>query len=374
MNILIAPDKFKGSLSAQAVCTALQKGLQSARSDIEITTKPLADGGDGSLAVLDHYLNLKTIERSVYDPLMRSITAHYKFDLKTKTAYIEMSAASGLVLLKEEERNPLKTTTYGTGELIQDAIEQGAETIYLFIGGSATNDGGIGIANALGYEFYDKNDKLIPPTAEFLNRLSYIENDNVINIEQIDIKVICDVNNPFFGENGAAYVYARQKGAHSDIMILFLDHVLKHLAKVLVQQGYPEISNIPGAGAAGGVGGGMMAFFDATLLSGIQMFIELTKLEKAIANCDLIITGEGKLDAQTAQGKVISGVCALAKKYDKPVIAVCGAADLIAVKEMNLEQVYTVLERSNSVEDAMENAADKLVLIGKTIAQRVTSN
>ncbi|MEM6321295.1 MAG: glycerate kinase [Bacteroidota bacterium] len=366
MKILIAPDKFKGSLSAKEVCSALAEGLRKSNPIVEIIKRPMADGGDGSLEVLAHYLALETVTITVKDPLFRPVEASYQ--ISNQTAYIEMSAASGLVLLQENERNCLETSSIGTGELIKDALEKGATQIYLFIGGSATNDGGVGIAYALGYRFWAEEGNLLKPIGKNLGWIDKIDSAEMcVDLEKVEIKVICDVNNPFYGKNGAAYVYAPQKGADTDAVEL-LDNGLKHLASQFIQQGYDDIADVKGAGAAGGVGGGMMAFFNANLVSGIQTFLELTQLEREIKSCDLVITGEGKLDTQTEQGKVISGVCALAQKYDKPIIAVCGAAEKKVGRQLGLSKIYTILERSKSVKEAMEKAAEKLVAIGKEIA------
>jgi len=362
MKILLAPDKFKGSLTAQEVCTALAAGIHKSHPNATIISKPLADGGDGSLAVLDYYLDLKTISKIVQDPLGRPISANYK--LTKETAYIEMAAASGLVLLKPEERNCLITSSYGTGELIADAIAQGAKKIYLFIGGSATNDGGIGIAAALGYRFYDISGNLLSPIGEHLIHIAKIDNSQVsYDWQEVFIHVICDVENPFYGKNGAAYVYAAQKGA-SPTDIVHLDKGLKNLDKQLVDFNYPTIAQVAGAGAAGGVGGGAIAFLGAKLQPGIQTFIELTQLEAAIKDCDIVITGEGKLDKQTEQGKVISGVCQLAKKYNKRVIAVCGAADFPIPESLGLSEVHTIRSKVKSLKDAMEHASTLLITIG----------
>ncbi len=364
-NILIAPDKFKGSLSALKVAESLARGIRKSNPNTRIKLQPMADGGDGSLAVLDYYYDLRTITKTVQDPLGRPLAASYK--MLDTTAYIELAAASGLVLLQPEERNCLYTTTFGTGELIADALAKGAKEIYLFIGGSATNDGGIGIAQALGYQFYDAFGHPLAPIGKNLAQINKIDSSSsVIHPAAVSVKVICDVNNPFSGVNGAAYVYAAQKGAN-DAAILLLDKGLKNLAQQLIVHDFPDISQIEGAGAAGGVGGGAIAFLGATLVSGIQTFLELTNLEAFVKDCDLIITGEGKLDQQTEQGKVISGVCRLANQYKKPVIAVCGDADFPIPKSLGLEKVYTVRNRSVSLDDAMQHAADKLQEIAAEI-------
>lgn len=365
MKILIAPDKFKGSLSAAAVCLALTKGLKSAYPNGNIISKPMADGGDGSLAVLDYYFDLKTITKTVQDPLGRPIAASYK--MQNQTAYIEMATASGLVLLKPEERNCMNTTSYGTGELIADALKKGAKEIYLFIGGSATNDGGIGMAEALGYRFYDVDGNQLAPIGKNLAKIHDIDSSSLcFNSKEVAIKVICDVNNPLYGKNGAAYIYAAQKGASPEDIIQ-LDNGLKNLGYLFNAYGFESAVKTPGAGAAGGLGGGAMAFLDAQLQSGIQTFLEITNLEKDLKNCDLVITGEGKLDQQTEQGKVISGVCDLAKKHKKRVIAVCGDADLPIAESLSIEKVYTVRSRSESHDDAMQNATAKLEQIAMEI-------
>tara|TARA_Y100000385_G_C13017757_1_gene604677 strand:- start:164 stop:1273 length:1110 start_codon:yes stop_codon:yes gene_type:complete len=365
MNILIAPDKFKGSLSAIEVCNALTKGLKKNNTRLNIITCPMADGGDGSLETINHYVNLMRVELIVNDPLFRPIkSAYYRAQ---KTAYIEMSAASGLALLKEEERNCMYTSSFGTGELIADAVQKGATTIHLFIGGSATNDGGIGIGSALGYRFYDASENLLSPTGQNLILINRIDESEVcFSPQEVEVKVICDVNNPLYGKNGAACIYAAQKGA-SPIEIVQLNRGLVHLASKLLAHNFPNIADIPGTGAAGGVGGGAIAFLGAQLISGIQNFIEITQLETLIKGCDLVITGEGKLDSQTEQGKVISGVCNLAKQYNKPIIAVCGAVEKGISTKLGLQKVYTILERTNSIEEAMEKAEEQLVDIGMVI-------
>ena len=365
MKILIAPDKFKGSLSAAEVCDALSKGLKKSNPNLTLTTRPMADGGDGSLEVLAHYFDLKTITVEVDDPLFRPINATYR--MAGATAYIEMAAASGLALLKVKERDCMETSSFGTGELILDAIRKGATTIYLFIGGSATNDGGMGIASALGWSFYNEQGALLVPTGENLTSVNRIDGTFLFyKPAKVKFKVICDVNNPFYGTNGAAYVYAAQKGATPD-EVKILDDGLRNLADVLKAGDYGDIADIPGAGAAGGVGGGAIAFLNADLVSGIQTFIEMTDLEKQIKDCDLVITGEGKLDAQTQQGKVISGVCALAEKYNKRVIAVCGDAEKDAAEKLGIPKVFTILEGTDSLEEAMTKSAEKLIEIGASI-------
>jgi len=365
MKILLAPDKFKGSLSAREVCDALTKGMLQVNSELEIITKPLADGGDGSLSVLSEYLDCEPVNLNVNDPLMRPIQVEY---LRAKnTAYIELAEASGLVLLSADERNCLHTTTYGTGQIIADAIKQGVNEIYLFIGGSSTNDGGTGIATALGYQFFDAENNLLVPVGESLSLIHKIDDSQVqLDLNSISFKVICDVDNPFYGKNGAAHIYAAQKGASQNEIIL-LDEGLRNLATQLKTHNYRDISKVSGAGAAGGTGGGMMAFLNASLVSGIDTFFEITELEKAVQNCALIITGEGKIDRQTLQGKVVSGVADLAKKHNIPVLAVCGIMEDEVSKILKINRIYAVLDYASSVKDSMQNAGQILEKIGKKI-------
>ena len=365
MKILLAPDKFKGSLTAKEVCDALTVGIHDTNKAVEIIAKPLADGGDGSLEVLSHYLDLQTMECAVHDPLFRPIFATYK--MTAETAYIEMAAASGLVLLKEEERNPLFTSSIGTGELIANALKKGVHQIYLFIGGSATNDGGIGIAHALGYRFYDENNYPLSPIGRSLPLITRIDNSQLLfDPKAVDIQVVCDVNNPFFGPNGAAYIYAPQKGATPE-QVAYLDLGLRNLSQQLIYHNYSLIGLLKGAGAAGGIGGGAVAFLKATLLSGIDTFLQITSVESDLKDCDIVITGEGKLDGQSIQGKVVSGVCQLAQRYNKQVIAVCGSMEEEALATLNIQKAYSIVERSASIHEAMTRGKEKLIEIGSTL-------
>ena len=365
MKILIAPDKFKGSLSASQVCNGISKGIKINKSKHEIILCPMADGGEGSIDIINNYLTIKPLELIVNDPLFRPIKSTYYFS--DSTAYIEMSFASGLSLLKKEDQNCMNTSSFGTGELIKEAISKGFKTINLYVGGSATNDGGIGIASALGFQFYDKSKKLLSPIGKNLRLIDSINTSEVkFNFNKVDINVICDVNNPLHGKNGAAYVYAGQKGANS-LEIEQLDKGLVNLQSKLIKYGFLNIANIPGAGAAGGVGGGMVALLGAKLISGIKNLIETTKLESLVKNCDLIITGEGKIDFQTEKGKVVSGVCNLAKKYKKPIIAVCGDKEEGVSVKLGLNKVYSILEIADSINDSIVNGEKYLIDIGSKI-------
>lgn len=366
MNILLCPDKFKGSLSAREVCEALSKGIATKYSQANIVNCPLADGGDGSLQVLEEYMEVETVTVDCTDPLGRPIKAAYR--QTGATAYIEVAAASGLVLLSPQERNCLKTTSFGTGQLVAHAINNGAREVYLFLGGSATNDGGIGIASALGFEFLDESGRTLAPIGENLGKIHTIDDSSVLTtLKELTVKVVCDVDNPLVGPTGAAHVYAPQKGA-TPAGIALLDDGLSNLAKKLVAAGYPDVVALPGAGAAGGIGGGAVAFLSGQLQSGTATFLEMSGLELAIQQADLVITGEGFLDRQTAQGKLVSGVCQLAKQYGKPIIGVCGDAEEGIADLLGLQTVYTVRERSASLEEAMTTAAKKLEIIGQELS------
>ncbi len=356
MKILVAPDKFKGSLSAVAVCDAIASGINKYDPTIEVVKHPLADGGDGSLDILEQHLDLKTITLTVHDPLFRPIKASYKKTMDT--AYIEMAAASGLVLLKDHERNCMHTTTYGTGELILNAIQRGVTTIYLLIGGSATCDAGIGMASALGYTFLDKNEKHLQPIGKNLEKITSIqlpENKDIPNT--VKFITLCDVDNPLYGSRGAAHVFAAQKGANSK-EIEILDKGLTHFSTLIAKQLHKNIANLPGAGAAGGIGGGSIAFLNSTLQSGIKTMLEITQFSKAIKNTDLIFTGEGKIDQQTLHGKVVFGVSQFAKTKKIPVYAISGASDLsiLETKSLNITDLRTVLSTCPNEKEAFTKA------------------
>ena len=378
MTILIAPDKFKGSLSAIEVCEAIQAGIHRFNPNIKTLIHPLADGGEGSLEVVTQTFlsgqqnpDIQKVTLSVADPLMRPIQAQYL--IAKQTAYIEMSAASGLVLLAESERNCMHTTTFGTGEMILDAIRRGIRDIVLFIGGSATNDVGIGMASALGYRFLDTNKKPINPIGKNLTKIKIIDNKNsLLNLADVSVRVLCDVTNPLYGKQGAAHTYARQKGAN-DKEIEHLDRGLRNIAEVLKANDYPDLANLEGAGAAGGMGAGAVAFLGAKMVSGINFFIELTDLETKIRQANLVITGEGKLDDQTLKGKVVSGVAAMANRHHVPVVAVCGANTLQG-DELGLKNIYSVMNISESIEEAMRDAKEKVTNLGFQIARDLTIN
>lgn len=334
--ILIAPDKFKGSLTAHEAAQAIREGLHRHNSSLITFEQPVADGGEGTAELLTVATNGQIITETVSDPLGRPIQAQYGVSGNGQTAFIEMAKASGLVLLTLDERKPLATSTFGTGELIRSALLRGVQTIVLCIGGSATNDGGIGMAAALGYRFLDQLGQVVEPIGGNLDQIASINTDLVLPaIHQTAFVVACDVDNPLCGPNGASFVYGPQKGA-DPTMVQALDNSLQHLAEITCSHVGHDCSLEPGSGAAGGLGFGARAFLNARLESGFSIVARYLDLVGLIANAQLVITGEGKLDEQTLSGKVIGGLAQLAQQHQVPVIAFCGRLDL------SIEQIATL--------------------------------
>lgn len=367
MKVLIAPDSFKDSLSAMGVANSIEKGILAVDDSVEIHKIPLADGGEGFTRALILARGGKEIETEVLDPLSRPIKAKYGL-LDDGTAIIEMAAASGIELLTLEERNPLHTSTIGTGLLIRDAIERGSRKIIIGIGGSATNDGGVGMAMALGYRFLDKDQQSIKEGNGALNQLQTIDQTNVLpELAATEVLVACDVTNLLTGENGASAIYGPQKGATPE-MIEQLDNNLEHLATIIKEQLNIEVSGLPGGGAAGGLGAGLVAFSNGKLQSGFDIVSAQTKLEAAIASCDLVVTGEGKIDGQTLQGKTPWGVAQIARKYNKPVIGIAGTLGN-GYQELYAEGFKSIFSISQGPADLQFCLANASRLIEETTAQ-----
>ncbi|HEX5172325.1 MAG TPA: glycerate kinase [Cyclobacteriaceae bacterium] len=370
MRVLIAPDKFKGSLTALEVCKSIEEGLHASLPEANCVLFPLADGGEGTLEILTRHADGNFIIIKVHDPLFRLRDASYGISSDGKTAFIDMAEASGLKLLNASERSAMKASTFGTGELIRDAISRGVTDIVVGIGGSATNDGAAGAALALGYQFLDEKGSEINPVGGNLIHINAIRTDNVNRpLKSIRFTAICDVENPLTGPNGAAFVYGPQKQATPEQLIL-LDDGLKNLAKVIHRDLGVSISDVPGAGAGGGFGGGLIAFFNGTLKKGIEIVFQYTGFENEVKRADLIITGEGKLDTQTLQGKVVAGVAAMGKKHHKKVVCVTGSNELSKgeIEELGIFKVLTLVEHT-SKEMAMNHASDilKKVVMSLTI-------
>ena len=362
MKIVLAPDKFKGSLTGAQFCNIVEQGILKVLPQAEILKLPLADGGDGTIEVLNYHLKGQTIKVKVHNPLFKLIDANYLYFDKIKTAFIEMAAASGMALLKTSEQNCYNTTSLGPGELILDAINKGAKTIVLGLGGSATNDCGIGMATALGYKFEDKNGMELSPVGKNLSHIKTIKTDKVIQtLNAIKFKVASDVSNPLFGQNGAAYIYGPQKGA-SKQEIEILDQGLRHISKLFLELLDMDVQKINGAGAAGGMGAGAMVFLKASLQSGIELIKQIIDFDAKIKGADWIVTGEGKLDHQTLSGKTIQGVLTSAKAQKIKVATLCGSSTLSNLEAKNLGLAYldSIILRSENLEDAIFNSQKHL--------------
>ncbi|MEM5017514.1 glycerate kinase [Metabacillus indicus] len=325
MKIVIAPDSFKESMTALEVCEAAERGLKKTFPGAEIVKVPVADGGEGTVQALVDATRGRMTKLSVTGPLGHPADAEYGWLGDGKTAVIEMASASGLHLVPPERRNPLITTTAGTGELIRDAVEKGAEHIIIGIGGSATNDGGMGMARALGALFLDDQKKEIGHGGGALAELAEIDVSGLMpELSKVKIEVACDVDNPLTGPNGASAIFGPQKGATAESAAI-LDRNLAHFASLLKQTTGADVAQTKGAGAAGGLGAGLMAFLNAELKSGVDIVLNTVNLKQHMSDADLVITGEGRIDGQTIHGKTPAGVSRLAKEHGIPVIALAGS-------------------------------------------------
>ena len=359
MKVLLAPDKFKGSLTASAVCAAMTKGILLADPTADIVAVPMADGGEGTADVLTQSTHGAWHRTTVQNPLGHPVEAGYGISGDGKTAFIEMAQASGLRLLKTSEYDPLATSTFGTGELIAHAIKQGVERIVLGIGGSATNDAGTGMAAALGWRFLDKSGRAVWPNGGNLASIqTIIPPDSSWNGA---VDVACDVTNPLVGPQGATYVYGPQKGAKpTDLPIL--DAGMTHLAELIHQQFGLDLASMPGAGAAGGLGAGAVLFLKGHLIEGVDLLIKHTQLAQKMAGADLVLTGEGRIDNQTLQGKLIAGITRLAHEHHIPVVALCGSLQLAPdeLVALGLTSAFSIMPGPTRLDDALTNAADYL--------------
>lgn len=355
-HILVVPDSFKDTATSVEVTQSIMDAISETYPQATAEGIPMADGGEGSLVALKAALGGSWCSHQVKDPLGRSLEAQYL--LVDGTAYVELAEASGLQLLARDERSAKDASTLGTGMLISHALKNGARDIVLCIGGSATNDAGAGIAHALGWRFINKvGDQFIPVGAT----LSEVADIQWSGGEKISMTVLCDVNNPFTGENGAVRIYGPQKGA-SPQELAMMEGGMEHVRSLILRTQGIELNGIPGAGAAGGVGGGMVAFFEANLTRGIDYLMMTLDLDRRCAEADLIITGEGKIDNQTAQGKLISGIVQMAAKHRKPVIALCGALEIdqSGIKNMGLSAAFSIQKNVCSWEDATKYTQDNI--------------
>lgn len=370
MKILLIPDKFKGSLGAKGVIKAMDKGIKFALPEAETNAILASDGGDGFLDAILANIKCDRVEIETVDPLGREIIAEYLFDAEEQSAYIELAKTSGLTLLNTKERNVLQTSTFGTGLLIKDAILKGSSSIYIGLGGSATNDAGLGIAEALGYYFLDSDGNQLKPIGENLSKIKSIhKRTNSISLSGISFYALNDVDNPLFGSNGAAYTYAAQKGA-STTEIEELDCGMQDFADLIKQQTGKNLADNSGAGAAGGTAYGLKVFCDAEFVSGIDFVLSISNANKLLAQSyySYIITGEGKFDSQTLHGKLIKGVLDLGIKHNVPVLAICGQLDLDLKELAHINQlaIVEIRDATKSLEYNMENTE---MLIEKSVAQ-----
>ena len=339
---------------------------------MNIVKSPMADGGDGTIETLNYHLQGEMVKTIVNNPLFKKVEASYLFIEDTHTAFIEMAEASGMKLVTLEEQNCMHTTTFGTGELILDAIKKGAKTIVLGIGGSATNDCGIGMANALGFIFLDEKNIEIAPVGKNLFKIKRIDTSKIYAaLKNIEFKVACDVTNPLHGKNGAAYVYAPQKGASPED-VKELDKGLEHISKLFIDQFNIDAQKIEGAGAAGGMGAGATVFLNATLLSGIELVKEMVGFDGIVKDADYIITGEGKLDDTSFSGKTLSGIISSATHYNIPVVSLCGSIDIskTILKDRGVSYAYSILGEATGINDAMTNSATYLSRIAANFARK----
>ena len=355
MKVVIAIDSFKGCISSEQAGAAVKKGILKAHPDAEFIVKPVSDGGEGLTNALISNLECEKVTVSVSDPLNRKISASYGVNIEKKLAVMEMASAAGLPLLAESERDPMNATTYGVGEMIVDALNRGCRDFIIGIGGSATNDGGIGMLKALGYEFYGNDGKPVSIYGKGLENIVLIDDRNVIpKLKDCHFRIACDVKNPLCGDKGCSAVFGPQKGLHPDDVIK-MDSWLEKFAD-LTEKKYPDADrNYPGSGAAGGLGFAFRSFLNAELVPGIELMISASGLEKEIENADVVVTGEGCLDDQSLMGKVPAGIAAAAKKYNKTVIAFAGMLKVSdsSLNSCGIDACFSVLRKPMSLEEAM---------------------
>ncbi len=374
MRVVVASNPFKGSMTAIEVADRIEAGFKAALGRVAVDKVPVADGGDGTLDAVEYGVKAERVRVSTVDPLGRQMKADYLLIDGGRAAVVEMARASGLALLKSNERNPEKTGTYGTGRLIRDALDRGVERVIAGIGGSATNDGGTGIAAALGYRFLDAKGKEIEPCGGALSKLSRIDaSGSHPRLKEVKFTVASDVTNPLLGPRGATAVYSPQKGATPAQMVR-LEAGLRRLADIAESGCKRRLRNVKGAGAAGGVGFGMMAFLGAETVSGIDMMIDITGLEARVKKADLVVTGEGRMDTQSAQGKAPFGVLKLAKKHKVPIIAFCGSVDgEESLLRAGFAAVLPIVDRPMTLEAAMADGGALLERAARRAARLIAA-
>jgi glycerate 2-kinase len=355
MKIIAAPDSYKGSMTAAVAAAAITKGVHRAFPAAEVIRAPLSDGGEGLVSSLIDASGGRFLEAVVTGPLGEPVKACWGLLGDGSTAVIEMAAASGLTMVQNKERNPLISTTYGTGELIKLALNEGCRKIILGLGGSATNDGGAGMAQALGASLIDQNGVSLPYGGAALADLDSIKTDSLDSrLASVEVLAACDVNNPLTGKEGASAVFGPQKGAQP-AMVDKLDQALGHYAEIIRRDLGKSVESVPGSGAAGGLGAGVLAFLNARLVPGIDLVLDTIDLEKELPDCNLVLTGEGRFDAQSAFGKVPVGLARRAKKYHVPVIVIAGsvAANIADMQQEGVTACFSMINEPMTLEDAI---------------------
>lgn len=359
MKVVIAIDSLKGSLSSMEAGMAIKDGILAAKPDAEVIVKPLADGGEGTTDALIEGMNGERIDLTVTGPMHTPVDAYYGYLKDTNTAVMEMASAAGITLVPDSEKNPLLATSYGVGEMINDAIQRGCRNFIIGIGGSVTNDGGIGMLKALGVRFLDENDEDAGEGGQALAKVARIDVSGMNPLlKECHIQVACDVNNPLCGENGSTYVYGPQKGVTED-MKKTLDEAMAHFARVTSETLEKDYMNTPGAGAAGGLGYAFLAYTGAALTPGIELILDAVGLEEELSGADVVVTGEGRLDFQTAMGKAPVGVARLAKKYNAKVIAFAGSVtkEATACNNEGIDAFFPILRGVCTLAEAMDPVA-----------------
>lgn len=355
MKVVVAIDSFKGSLTSIEAGQAAANGISKRFPHCQIELFPIADGGEGMLAAMLNSVDGKTQHLLAHNPCMEICQTSYGISADGATAFIEMANISGLTLIRKEQQNPMETTTFGTGEIICDALEKGCTQFIVGIGGSATNDAGIGMLQALGFEFLDKDKQLLGHGGEILEKVAFINHSKVHpKAKNAHFIVACDVQNPFYGPNGAAMIYAGQKGAN-DAMIEKLDRGMQAFAQVILRETGKDISTTPGSGAAGGMGGGMLAFLNAELRSGADLLLDICQFNSKIEGASLIITGEGRMDRQTLMGKIPGKILEAGKQKGIPVVAIAGSvADREALESIGFYKILETKPDFMPLEEAMK--------------------
>lgn len=359
MKVVIAIDSLKGSLSSMEAGTAIKDGILAAKPDAEVIVKPLADGGEGTTDALIEGMNGERIDLTVTGPMHTPVDAYYGYLKDTNTAVMDMASAAGITLVPDSEKNPLLATSYGVGEMINDAIQRGCRNFIIGIGGSVTNDGGIGMLKALGVRFLDENGEDAGEGGQALAKVARIDVSGMNPLlKECHIQVACDVNNPLCGENGSTYVYGPQKGVTED-MKKTLDEAMAHFARVTSETLENDYMNTPGAGAAGGLGYAFLAYTGAALTPGIELILDAVGLEEELSGADVVVTGEGRLDFQTAMGKAPVGVARLAKKYNAKVIAFAGSVtkEATACNKEGIDAFFPILRSVCTLAEAMDPVA-----------------